>query len=250
MSGEKRARKARPAAARLPRPLRWLFGALLFGIFGAAGVDLAIELARNLSGTAAARHWQPVEARLLDWQLVRKTQMTIRSWAIHRPLDALQASYVYRFAGSEHTGTSVGFTSRADDFSGAWRGAITQRLVAAQAGAPLHVWVDPDQPQRAVIERSLPVQRAVFAAAFMLFPCGIASALAIGTVLRTLGGDTLNKRWLLPLWAVLHGLPAPTIWWLAAPGSIGLGSGFVLFLLLAVLTAGVFGVLLAARSKP
>ncbi|UUX95428.1 DUF3592 domain-containing protein [Aquabacterium sp. J223] len=212
--------------------------------FGVVGRDLVLLLA----GTADARAWVPVSARLLHWERRSGTHQTVRGFAIRTPTHELVARYDYTFDGSRHTGEQVSLRPVRDNFSNGWRNRVAQRLAAAERGATLTVWVDPRRPDRSVIERRLPLASAVFAAVFLLFPCGVASALVLGALLRWTGPGgaaarhSRQRRWLLPLWALLHGLPVPFIVALAEPGDVGWRSGALLCGLTAIGLSGLLGV--------
>lgn len=255
------------AARRSPRPAgrlaqaqrHWALraaGALLLLCLGLAALHLGQRLVQLVHGVWVARDWTPVPARLEAWdEQVSSAAFSGRGFAVRRPMRALQARYVYTAAGQVHTGTRVGFAPVSDNVSGAWRQGVVRRLQAAADGAALTVWVDPARPGQSVVERSLPVPSAVFSAALLLFPCGVATAYALGALLRFVGGrgaagEAFNRRWLLPLWALLHALPVLPILALSAPGSIGAGSAAVLVLLGAVGLAGLAGLLRAMRRPP
>jgi hypothetical protein len=220
--------------------------------FGAVGRDLVLLLA----GTAEARDWVPVKARLLHWERRSSTHPTARGFAIRTPTYELVARYDFSVDGRRHVGERVGVRPVRDNFSNGWRNRVAQRLAAADGGAPLTVWVDPQRPERAVVERRLPLASAVFAAVFLLFPCGVASALVLGALLRWTGPggpDTRQarqRRWLLPLWALLHGLPVPFIVALAEPGDIGWRSGALLCGLAAIGLSGLLGIVRALAASP
>lgn len=221
-----------------------------------AALHLGQRLAVLLHGVWAAQAWTAVPARLEAWELrPSSAAFAGAATAVRRPMHGLHARYVYTAGGREHTGTRVGFAPAHDNVAGAWRQQVVQRLQVAADGGPLTVWVDPAQADQAVIDRSLPVPSAVFTAALLLFPCGVATAYALGSLLRWSGtcgaaGEAHNHRWLLPVWALLHGLPVLPILALAAPGSIGGGSAAVLVLLSLVGLAGLWGLVRVARQRP
>lgn len=233
-----------------------LCAGLLILLLGLAALHLGQRLAVMLHGVWSAQGWTPVPARLESWELRRSSALLSGAGtAVRRPMHEIHVRYVYTAGGRQHTGTRVGFAPVHDNVSGVWREQVAQRLQAAAEGGVLTVWVDPAQSDQAVVDRSLPVSSAVFSAALLLMPCGVATAYALGSVLRWSGrcgatGDAHNRRWLLPLWALLHGLPVPPILALAAPGSIGAGSAAVLVLLSLVGLAGLWGLVRAARHAP
>lgn len=222
---------------------------LLLLVLGLGAMHIGQRLALLLHGVWIAQHWTPVTARLESWgEQVSSAAFSGRGTSVRMPMRMLQARYVYSFSGHTYTTERVSFTPVSDNISTEWRQGIVRRLQEASNGAPLTVWVNPLRPEKAVIERSLPVPNAVFSSVILLFPCGVATAYILGLLIRILGprgkaGEARNQRWLLPLWALLHGLPVIPILALAIPRSIGIGSATLLTLLAMIGLAGMFGVM-------
>ena len=226
--------------------LAWFFVA----VFGAAMVSLGAMLAASLLGVWQARGWVEVPATLQAWSIERTEGVNLQQRAGRPRTWKLQAQYRYTFEGQVHEGRRVGFVPLADNVSGDWRSAVISRLRAAEGGKPLTVFVDPKAPERSVVERSLALPQAVFIAVFLLFPCGFVSLLLIGTALQAVGGGTSTPLMALqlPLWALLHGLVALPILWLAAPRSIGTGSALLLGALGLLALTGLVTLLRAVRG--
>lgn len=244
---------------RAPHRHHWVMrvaAALLLLVLGLAALHMGQRLALLLHGVWVAQHWTPVPARLESWdEQVSSSAFSGRGTSVRLPMKMLQARYVYSISGQTYIAERVGFTPVSDNISTDWRQGIIRRLLAASDDVPLTVWVNPLKPEQAVIEPSLPVPNAVFSAAILLFPCGVSTAYVLGALIRLLGprgkaSETRNQRWLMPLWALLHGLPVIPILALAAPDSIGVGSATVLVLLAAIGLAGMVGVLRNLRLWP
>lgn len=235
-----------PAETKAPSRGWRVFAAVLVVVFGAAAAWQAQQLGTTLVAVWQARGWQPVTARLVSWQRLDLGRMVIRHWAGIVPMQALAARYDYVIDGRAHVGSQAALDPLRDNFSDRDRDRIAAQLRAADADSGrLRIWVDPQHPDRAVIDRRLPVAACAFRAFVLLLPCGLATLVVLATVLRWIGAG----RWALPLWAVLHGSVALPIALLAAPGDLTAGPSAILLLLAAVAAAGVVGLVRRARRS-
>lgn len=234
------------AKAGLSPALRGLLGGALL-LLGLAGAWLGQRLVSTLALTAQARDWVAVPAQLQGWQVARASG-SIRPLPGALPVQALQARYRYVLADQPYLGDQVATAALRDNFSDRHRDRIAALLREADANAGrLTVWVDPAQPGRALIDRRLPVASCTFLALGLLFPCGLASLVVLSQGLawgRRAAGRDLRPL-ALPMWALLHALPALPIVLLATPGDIGLGNAVALGLLGVLGLLGLLGLLRA-----
>ena len=153
--------------------------------------------------------------------------------------ESLVATYRYDFNGSDYTGSRVDFSFGSDNFSNSRRAV---QLAALQAGR-ITVYVDPRNPRESVMDTSLPGPQVVFAILFLLFPCGIGTALGLGLVSTVLGklGLTGGDRYYLPMLGVLHGAPAlyPAVF---APDAVGYGGWLIIIAFLALLAISLWSI--------
>lgn len=193
---------------------------LVMLVFGAAALWLSVAFATMLWGVWQAQRWVAVPAALQGWSLESSRTMTSRN--VGGTMQALEARFTYDVAGRRFEGTRVGFVPLADGLSGSWRQGVIARLREAERGAPLLIHVDPEDPARAVVERTLAVPQAAFIAAVLAFPCGLVTLLLIGLLLQGVGklagAALMPLQW--PLWALLHGALSLPVWALAPPDSI------------------------------
>ena len=248
------------AAAAIPRrkasaAWRWL-AAVLVLVLGGAAAWQGQRLAATLAGAWDSRHWVAVDAQLLAWQETGVGKGSISIMPSAKPLRELRARYQYHVADRPYLGERVALAPLRDNFSDLHRDRIvaTLRLAESQGGR-LPIWVDPDDPARAVIDRRLPVAWCVFASLVLLMPCGLATLVLVSGALAWAGRAARRdlKPLALPLWALLHALPVLPVLALAGSGDIGLVSGALLGLLTTVGLAGLFGLarqVLAAPTGP
>ena len=126
---------------------------LLFGVvFG------ILPMAKMGFEAWSSRHWQAVPATVVDIEYQRHDRAPPKV-VIH---------YRYVYAGKTYVSDRMGLGWGYENF-GNWRDPWHERAVAARAGgAPLTAWVDPRQPERAVLERALRWGRVQFDALFVL----------------------------------------------------------------------------------
>lgn len=227
-------------------PWQRALAALVVGLLGLAALWTATDLARTLWRAQAVRHWQPASAQLLHWQQQNLGRGTVMARPGAVPMQQIVARYRYRFDGRDHEADTVALTALRDNFSDRHRDRIAALLRAAEADAGrLQVWVDPAQPQQALIDRRLPLAACAFQALLLLFPGGLATLVAVAWLCRLVGQPALA----LPAWALLHGLVAVPVLVLAAPEDL---QGGPLLLLAALVLLGALGTitLLARLRRP
>ncbi|MCK0510196.1 DUF3592 domain-containing protein [Aromatoleum buckelii] len=136
-------------------------GLLMAGLLGVVsyGVLPFMESLRS-------RHWQPVEAA------IESVSLHAPPSSLHPPLDSVQIRYRYRVGDADHDGM------RYDPHDGQYARDSSQSIVAGlQASPRITVWVNPSDPDDAMVFREL--RWAVF---LFTFPA-LALALAGGLML-------------------------------------------------------------------
>jgi hypothetical protein len=211
--------------------LAWLV-ALVFTV--AAGF-IVWFLGTTFTHHYEARHWTAVPATVQNYD-VRTSRSRSGTSLITTIQERIVATYAYTFEDRPYAGDRVDFSFGSDNFSGTKRSA---QLAALRTGR-ITIYVDPDDPQVSVFDRSLPGGQVVFAIVFLLFPCGVGTAFSLGMVSAGLSklGLTSMDRFYLPLLGILHSAPAlyPILF---DPGSIGFGGWLVLIAFAALLAASV-----------
>lgn len=125
-------------------------GVFMLG-FGAGGIWGGILPLWQTFGTAiAARSYVTVPAQVLQTELVRyrgsKGSVTFE----------VRARYAYRWEGRDFEATRVGVGANGADNIGNWHDLWHQRLKQARdAEQPVPAWVDPQRPERALLDRSV-----------------------------------------------------------------------------------------------
>lgn len=172
---------------------------LFFSAFGAAAIFMTYAVIDALIDTNRAKNWIQVEGKLIEQRLdvTEKTFKSVNDFSA--PSKRLTASYTYTVDENSFTGDQVDFSDgHADNFSSD-RKEAQQKLLAQE---PLIVYVNPENPAESVIDPSLPAEQVLFFTCFLLFPCGFAVMVIIGTLMLPF------KRWrklTTPLCGIFHG---------------------------------------------
>lgn len=161
-----------------------LFSAIFAVAFGGFGIGMGLwPLLQNASAAWQVRQWQPVPATVLHTQLDRRRDS--EGAVMHE----VRASYRYVVAGQPHVGHQVGLDERlrADNI-GDWHEQWHRRLLDAQArGEPITAWVNPAQPEQAVLEREVRWALAAFRMPFGLLFTAIGAIAAWAALRAALG---------------------------------------------------------------
>jgi hypothetical protein len=147
-------------------------GAVVFGlIFLGAGLAMGYFLALpDFLEWSAASEYEAVPATILNVELQRhhgkSTTYNVR------------ASYRYTFRGRQYFGNRVAISDAADNI-GDYQQNLYRRLKASkQGGRDVTAWVDPSDPQRALLDREMRwelfVLKSLFAALFVLIGGAVA----------------------------------------------------------------------------
>lgn len=181
----------------------------------------------------SAQNWVAVPAQVLSYDL-RSNRSRSGTSARFTIQERLVVQYAYTHRGAAYTGDRLDFSVGSDNFSGSRR----QAQMAELRTGLVTVYVNPDNPSLSVFDRSLPGSQIVFALVFLLFPCGVGTAVSMGLALSGLGklGFPGAARFLMPLLGLFHSLPAlyPVLF---APASVGLAGWIILLAFLGLLSA-------------
>ena len=143
---------------------------LLFLLIAAA---MAVWLGSDLYRWQQAQSWQPVSAELLHVELQENRSDDSTTWQV-------QARYQYDFDGRQWQSERVAIASGSDNIGDFHRRLHSQLRQSWQQQQPVTAWVNPDDPQQAVLNRELRsglvALKAVFPLAFGGF--GLAALLS------------------------------------------------------------------------
>jgi Protein of unknown function (DUF3592) len=140
--------------------------ALVFALaFGAGGLFGVTSLVNHVWGGIRASTWQPVTAIVTEASLERSGDGSDAG------SNRVQARYNYEIGGKRYDGTRVGLVDGGDNI-GDWQQAQFARLAGArQSGQPIQIWVDPNSPERAIVNRDIRWGLVLFMIPFaVLFP--------------------------------------------------------------------------------
>jgi hypothetical protein len=142
------------------------------------------------------------------------------------------AEYQWSHEGKTYGSTRVALVGLRDSFSGQIKSEAKSKFIdASRNGGAMKIWMNPVDPSQAVAVRTFPLSWAAFASFFLMIPCGLVSAYALGYFSKGID-KVLNKNWLAHrwggLWLMLHGALASPALFLAGPDALASWSGLVL----------------------
>ncbi len=145
-------------------------GRLLLGLvalpFAGFGTWMAWSVGADLAAAAAMRDWRPVEARVSAGGYRTHTGDDSDTWEAW-------ATYTYDVDGRRYSGGRVQL-ARGSDNIGRYQQRLGNRLAeAARTGDPMTVYVDPQNPSDAIVDRDVRWGLAGFKSIFFLLFGGI-----------------------------------------------------------------------------
>jgi len=143
-----------PRFLRASRRQKHRYSAYWLGAFG--GIFLLVSLGFLVLGVVPTvidamrmRQWEPVPAQLLDVRVASSRNSSGSTTT------RVRARYSYVVAGRTYTGERVAVSSMADNLGDFWYQLGWQLKRAHQQGKPATAWVNPADPTKAVLDRSL-----------------------------------------------------------------------------------------------
>lgn len=133
-------------------------------VFGGVGAFASSAIGSTLWDAHRAQSWVRVKADVIDASL--ETSRGSEGGVTFRN----DGRYRYVFAGKPHVGARLGISSLGgSDNIDDWHEAVNARLKdALDAGKPVTVWVNPDDPAEAVLDREIRWGEVVFLIPFAL----------------------------------------------------------------------------------
>jgi hypothetical protein len=146
------------------------FLATLFALVFALGFTVGgivagvLPMYQQLSGWWKASSYVPVTATVLSAEL--------KTYSGKTPTYQVLAQFGYEYQGRNYVSSRINLAGGRSDNVGSYQKDMFQRLLAARnSAAPVSVWVNPQQPEQAVYDRSLRWLMIVFLLPFaVLFP--------------------------------------------------------------------------------
>lgn len=144
-----------------------VFAYLFFAVFSVGGVaafyfsgfDMAVQ-------SIKARSWESVNAELISYDLDSSRSSDTTTYKA-------MATYSYQYLGVSYTSRQVGFSKGYDNIS-SYHHDMHQRLAQISRNSePFQVWVNPDQPTDAVIDRDIRWASLLFGSIFLLLFGGV-----------------------------------------------------------------------------
>jgi len=166
---------------------------LLFAVpFGGVGVFASWAIGSTVHASWKARSWVPVPA-------------TVETASLHTSSsddggDTYRADGSFRYAweGRSYSGSQLGISAMggSDNFD-SWHQEVSSQLTAArEAGRPVTVWVNPENPAEAVYDRGIRWAQLLFLTPFALAfgGVGVGALVVMVNVLRGKGTGTGGER--------------------------------------------------------
>jgi hypothetical protein len=201
LTPENRAAAAAPATgtpSRTRKRRRWFFVVFSLPFIGVGGWVLLWALVPMLVDAQRMQDWQQGEARLTSAELVASRGSDSTTYRV-------RATYTYEYGGREYRGDRVAVSSAGDNIGDFQRGLGRELERAHREGRPVPVWINPENPREAVLNRDL---RWGMVGLFLMFVLvfGGAGAGMLWYGLRTRAPAKVlapgDKPWLLrPEWA-------------------------------------------------
>lgn len=168
-----------------------IFSGVFMLAFGAGGIwGGVLPLWQTFSTALAARSFQPVRAQVTAVDLVSRRGSKSTTWEV-------QARYAYRWQERDFEGTRIGVAGTGADNIGSWQADWHQRLKQARESEQnIVAWVDPGQPGRALLDRSVRWGLVALHLPFAVLFTGVglgASVIFFGALLNRLPDKTVTK---------------------------------------------------------
>ena len=177
-----------------------LFSGLFMLTFGAGGLYLGVLPVLDTARQSwQVRNWVPVSAQVQDVQM--ETHRGSKGGSTYR----VTARYAYRVGGRDFESTRIGLDTwvsadNVGDWHQHWHALLSEARAREQ---PVAAWVDPSEPQRAVLERQPRWGLLLFRLPFALIftAVGVGAAVVFG---RALLGRPTTPRQLSSALPVVH----------------------------------------------
>ena len=199
----------RRATEAISEALTRLIALVFVLVFTATGLGAQWFWWRGASQAFEAQAWVEQPAELIEWSLQAVGSPSMTTDPVWEAARTLRARFRYQVNGRTYESSQVFVAPLVDTVSDGDRDrAIALLQKAENDGGRLRLWRDPARPERAVLIRDLPAAFAAGLLAFMVFPCGPATAVVLGTVLSALArlrGLGVLGRWSGRLWCLWHG---------------------------------------------
>ncbi|RBP47087.1 DUF3592 domain-containing protein [Arenicella xantha] len=171
----------------------WL-GVLFFGIFAAAGIGIfLIQGVSMISQSMAAKSWVETPAVLSSHSLAQQRGEDSTTYQA-------RAEYSYLFNGQTYHSDRVHWSTGYDNI-GSYQQDMAERLAQiSNQGGSFTVWVNPDQPSEAVIDRALRWSMLMFASAFLVMFGGVGVGGLVYTLMNwrsrePIQGASIEQPW-------------------------------------------------------
>ncbi len=171
-------------------------GRILLGLFAlpfaAVGAWMAWSVGSTLVSASQMRAWVPVEARLASGGYETHTgdSATFEAYA----------TYTWDWYGQSYTGDRVGIASGADNIGDYQRDKGRELRSAFDNGQPITIYVDPDHPSDAIIDRNVRWGLVGFKMIFVIVFGGVGFGLLVFTILAPRDKDKADPAYAAEPW--------------------------------------------------
>ncbi len=178
---------------------------LLFALpFFGVGVWMAYSISANLIDASVMKQWEPVQAMLQRAGYERHPGDDSDTYEAY-------AQYTYEYGGEIHTGTRVAISGGADNI-GDYQTNLGNRLSQAMnRGKTVTVYVNPDNPEAAIVDRSVRWGLLGFKSIFLFVFGGIGLGLIIFILRAPKEKDLNSPEFQNKPWLANDGWQTPSI---------------------------------------
>ena len=142
-------------------------GYLFFGVFAAAGIGIFVFGAiPMLSGTIKAASWEQIEADLIEYKLQTSHSTDSTTYKA-------TAKYSYYYLGQRYQSNRVSFNSGSDNIGSYHHDMNAELAQISRSSSPLLIWVNPENPAEAVIDKGVRWGLFAFKSIFLLIFGGV-----------------------------------------------------------------------------
>lgn len=160
------------SAGRLHARIRWFL--ILFALpFAGAGLVVLLLAGRDVYDWQRMQAWQQVPAHILSADLKVSYGRKTHGRKSKSPSYMAQASYRYQYQGQDYTGMRVAISRGSDNIGSYQQDRYAELRSYRQSGTEFRCFVNPQQPEQAILYRDLRWDMLSFKALFSLIFGGV-----------------------------------------------------------------------------
>lgn len=141
------------------------------GIFAAVGLGfLVLQIIPSLLESQKMRNWVATEARVISAKLHENRSEDSTTYRV-------EGRYRYEWQGRQYTGNRIGIHGGSDNIGSYHSKQYAKLQTALSAGKPIVVYVNPEAPNEAIVDRNVRMEMLMFGSLFVVCFGGIGVAI-------------------------------------------------------------------------